>query len=72
MAPKCDAMLVGFGRAEFVEFTPVFVEVGSRAGARNAQLVQRATDIDWPAALKASQHRHHARVNPPPPLPPSS
>ncbi|WP_439149312.1 4-hydroxy-3-methylbut-2-enyl diphosphate reductase [Sulfitobacter sp.] len=45
MAPKCDAMLVV--GAPNSSNSRRLVEVGSRAGCSYAQLVQRATDIDW-------------------------
>jgi 4-hydroxy-3-methylbut-2-en-1-yl diphosphate reductase len=45
MAPKCDAMLVV--GAPNSSNSKRLVEVGSRAGCAYAQLVQRATDIDW-------------------------
>lgn len=45
MAPKCDAMLVV--GAPNSSNSKRLVEVGSRAGCPYAQLVQRATDIDW-------------------------
>lgn len=45
MAPKCDAMLVV--GAPNSSNSRRLVEVGSRAGCNYAQLVQRATDIDW-------------------------
>lgn len=45
MAPKCDAMLVV--GAPNSSNSKRLVEVGARAGCRYAQLVQRATDIDW-------------------------
>ncbi|MEH6673792.1 MAG: 4-hydroxy-3-methylbut-2-enyl diphosphate reductase [Sulfitobacter sp.] len=45
MAPKCDAMLVV--GAPNSSNSRRLVEVGSRAGCAYAQLVQRATDIDW-------------------------
>jgi 4-hydroxy-3-methylbut-2-enyl diphosphate reductase len=47
MAPKCDAMLVV--GAPNSSNSKRLVEVGSRAGCNYAQLVQRATDIDWRA-----------------------
>ncbi|MEM1351203.1 MAG: 4-hydroxy-3-methylbut-2-enyl diphosphate reductase [Pseudomonadota bacterium] len=47
MAPKCDAMLVV--GAPNSSNSKRLVEVGARAGCRYAQLVQRATDIDWRA-----------------------
>ena len=47
MAPKCDAMLV-VGAPNSSHSTRL-VEVGARAGCPYAQLVQRATDIDWRA-----------------------
>ncbi|MEL6585699.1 MAG: 4-hydroxy-3-methylbut-2-enyl diphosphate reductase [Pseudomonadota bacterium] len=47
MAPKCDAMLVV--GAPNSSNSKRLVEVGSRAGCAYAQLVQRATDIDWRA-----------------------
>ncbi len=47
MAPKCDAMLVV--GAPNSSNSKRLVEVGSRAGCEYAQLVQRATDIDWRA-----------------------
>ena len=45
MAPKCDAMLVV--GAPNSSNSRRLVEGGSRAGCEYAQLVQRATDIDW-------------------------
>jgi 4-hydroxy-3-methylbut-2-enyl diphosphate reductase len=45
MAPKCDAMLVV--GAPNSSNSRRLVEVGERAGCSYAQLVQRATDIDW-------------------------
>lgn len=47
MAPKCDAMLVV--GAPNSSNSKRLVEVGSRAGCNYAQLVQRATEIDWRA-----------------------
>ncbi|WP_370400100.1 4-hydroxy-3-methylbut-2-enyl diphosphate reductase [Sulfitobacter sp. JB4-11] len=47
MAPKCDAMLVV--GAPNSSNSRRLVEVGTRAGCPYAQLVQRATDIDWRA-----------------------
>ncbi len=47
MAPKCDAMLVV--GAPNSSNSKRLLEVGSRAGCAYAQLVQRATDIDWRA-----------------------
>jgi 4-hydroxy-3-methylbut-2-enyl diphosphate reductase len=47
MAPKCDAMLVV--GAPNSSNSKRLVEVGARAGCRYAQLVQRASDIDWRA-----------------------
>lgn len=47
MAPKCDAMLVV--GAPNSSNSRRLVEVGARAGCAYAQLVQRATDIDWRA-----------------------
>ncbi|WP_299916986.1 4-hydroxy-3-methylbut-2-enyl diphosphate reductase [uncultured Roseobacter sp.] len=47
MAPKCDAMLVV--GAPNSSNSKRLVEVGARAGCKYAQLVQRATDIDWRA-----------------------
>jgi len=47
MAPKCDAMLVV--GAPNSSNSKRLVEVGARAGCPYAQLVQRATDIDWRA-----------------------
>ena len=47
MAPKADAMLV-IG-APNSSNSKRLVEVGAAAGCRYAQLVQRATDIDWRA-----------------------
>ena len=47
MAPKCDAMLVV--GAPNSSNSKRLVEVGARAGCNYAQLVQRATDIDWRA-----------------------
>ncbi|MEM9873079.1 MAG: 4-hydroxy-3-methylbut-2-enyl diphosphate reductase [Pseudomonadota bacterium] len=45
MAPRCDAMLVV--GAPNSSNSKRLVEVGARAGCDYAQLVQRATDIDW-------------------------
>ena len=45
MAPLCDAMLVV--GAPNSSNSKRLVEVGARAGCGYAQLVQRATDIDW-------------------------
>lgn len=45
MAPKCDAILVV--GAPNSSNSKRLVEVGARAGCSYAQLVQRATDIDW-------------------------
>jgi len=45
MAPMADAMLVV--GAPNSSNSKRLVEVGARAGCRYAQLVQRATDIDW-------------------------
>jgi 4-hydroxy-3-methylbut-2-enyl diphosphate reductase len=47
MAPLCDAMLVV--GAPNSSNSKRLVEVGTRAGCGYAQLVQRATDIDWRA-----------------------
>ncbi|WP_299829133.1 4-hydroxy-3-methylbut-2-enyl diphosphate reductase [uncultured Roseobacter sp.] len=47
MAPKCDAMLVV--GAPNSSNSKRLVEVGARAGCKYAQLVQRASDIDWRA-----------------------
>ncbi|MBD3676888.1 MAG: 4-hydroxy-3-methylbut-2-enyl diphosphate reductase [Rhodobacteraceae bacterium] len=47
MAPDCDALLV-IG-APNSSNSKRLVEVASRAGCKYAQLVQRATDIDWRA-----------------------
>ncbi|MCK0169373.1 4-hydroxy-3-methylbut-2-enyl diphosphate reductase [Jannaschia sp. S6380] len=47
MAPDCDAMLVV--GAPNSSNSKRLVEVGTRAGCPYAQLVQRATDIDWRA-----------------------
>ena len=47
MAPKCDAMLVV--GAPNSSNSRRLVEVGARAGCGYAQLVQRASDIDWRA-----------------------
>ncbi len=47
MAPKCDAMLVV--GAPNSSNSKRLVEVGAKAGCPYAQLVQRATDIDWRA-----------------------
>ncbi len=47
MAPRCDAMLVV--GAPNSSNSRRLVEVGRRAGCQYAQLVQRATDIDWRA-----------------------
>jgi len=52
MAPKCDAMLVV--GAPNSSNSKRLVEVGARAGCGYAQLVQRATDIDW-RALKGAK-----------------
>ena len=49
MAPRCDAMLVV--GAPNSSNSKRLVEVGARAGCKYAQLVQRATDIDWRALL---------------------
>jgi|TARA_B110000908_G_scaffold169191_1_gene225775 4-hydroxy-3-methylbut-2-enyl diphosphate reductase len=45
MAPKCDVILVV--GAPNSSNSKRLVEVGARAGCKYAQLVQRATDIDW-------------------------
>ena len=45
MAPKCDAMLVV--GAPNSSNSRRLVEVGAKAGCKYAQLVQRATEIDW-------------------------
>ena len=45
MAPRCGAMLVV--GAPHSSHSTRLVEVGARAGCAYAQLVQRATDIDW-------------------------
>ena len=45
MAPRCDAILVV--GAPNSSNSRRLVEVGARAGCAYAQLVQRATDIDW-------------------------
>ncbi len=45
MGPKCDAILVV--GAPNSSNSKRLVEVGARAGCKYAQLVQRATDIDW-------------------------
>ncbi|MHA6324848.1 4-hydroxy-3-methylbut-2-enyl diphosphate reductase [Roseivivax sp. CAU 1753] len=45
MAPKCDALLVV--GAPNSSNSRRLVEVGAKAGCGYAQLVQRATDIDW-------------------------
>ena len=45
MAQKCDAILVV--GAPNSSNSKRLVEVGARAGCKYAQLVQRATDIDW-------------------------
>ena len=45
MAPRCGAMLVV--GAPHSSNSKRLVEVGARAGCAYAQLVQRATDIDW-------------------------
>jgi 4-hydroxy-3-methylbut-2-en-1-yl diphosphate reductase len=45
MAPKCDAILVV--GAPNSSNSRRLVEVGARAGCAYAQLVQRASDIDW-------------------------
>lgn len=45
MAPKCDAILVV--GAPNSSNSKRLVEVGARAGCKYAQLVQRASDIDW-------------------------
>jgi 4-hydroxy-3-methylbut-2-enyl diphosphate reductase len=47
MAPRADAMLVV--GAPNSSNSRRLVEVGARAGCAYAQLVQRATDIDWRA-----------------------
>lgn len=47
IAPKCDAILVV--GAPNSSNSKRLVEVGARAGCDYAQLVQRATDIDWRA-----------------------
>jgi 4-hydroxy-3-methylbut-2-enyl diphosphate reductase len=47
MAPRCDAMLVV--GAPNSSNSKRLVEVGTRAGCAYAQLIQRATDIDWRA-----------------------
>ncbi|THH35060.1 4-hydroxy-3-methylbut-2-enyl diphosphate reductase [Aliishimia ponticola] len=47
IAPKCDAMLVV--GAPNSSNSRRLVEVGRKAGCAYAQLVQRATDIDWRA-----------------------
>ncbi len=47
MAPKADAMLVV--GAPNSSNSKRLVEVGARAGCKYAQLVQRASDIDWRA-----------------------
>ncbi|MCG3269254.1 4-hydroxy-3-methylbut-2-enyl diphosphate reductase [Yoonia sp. I 8.24] len=47
IAPKCDAILVV--GAPNSSNSKRLVEVGARAGCPYAQLVQRATDIDWRA-----------------------
>jgi len=47
MAPKCDAMLVV--GAPNSSNSRRLVEVGAKAGCGYAQLVQRASDIDWRA-----------------------
>jgi 4-hydroxy-3-methylbut-2-enyl diphosphate reductase len=47
MAPLCDAILVV--GAPNSSNSKRLVEVGARAGCAYAQLVQRATDIDWRA-----------------------
>ncbi|MFK7879316.1 4-hydroxy-3-methylbut-2-enyl diphosphate reductase [Roseobacter sp.] len=47
MAPKCDAILVV--GAPNSSNSKRLVEVGARAGCDYAQLVQRASDIDWRA-----------------------
>lgn len=47
MAPKCEAMLVV--GAPNSSNSRRLVEVGARAGCAYAQLVQRASDIDWRA-----------------------
>jgi 4-hydroxy-3-methylbut-2-enyl diphosphate reductase len=47
MAPRCDAMLVV--GAPNSSNSKRLVEVGARAGCAYAQLVQRASDIDWRA-----------------------
>jgi 4-hydroxy-3-methylbut-2-enyl diphosphate reductase len=47
MAPKCDAILVV--GAPNSSNSRRLVEVGARAGCAYAQLVQRATEIDWRA-----------------------
>jgi 4-hydroxy-3-methylbut-2-enyl diphosphate reductase len=45
MAPNCEALLVV--GAPNSSNSKRLVEVGARAGCKYAQLVQRATDIDW-------------------------
>ncbi|MEM6464888.1 MAG: 4-hydroxy-3-methylbut-2-enyl diphosphate reductase, partial [Pseudomonadota bacterium] len=52
VAPKVDALLV-IG-APNSSNSKRLVEVGARAGCAYAQLVQRATDIDWRALKGAS------------------
>ena len=47
MAPDCDAILVV--GAPNSSNSRRLVEVGAKAGCAYAQLVQRATDIDWRA-----------------------
>ncbi|QFS84306.1 4-hydroxy-3-methylbut-2-enyl diphosphate reductase [Roseivivax sp. THAF40] len=47
MAPDCDALLVV--GAPNSSNSKRLVEVGAKAGCKYAQLVQRATDIDWRA-----------------------
>jgi len=47
IAPKCDALLVV--GAPNSSNSKRLVEVGARAGCAYAQLVQRATEIDWRA-----------------------
>ena len=62
MAPQCDAMLVV--GAPNSSNSRRLVEVGARAGCGYAQLVQRATDIDWRALMASA-----ASASPPAPRP---
>ena len=65
MAPKCDAMLVV--GAPNSSNSKRLVEVGARAGCPYAQLVQRASDIDWRAlegCVASSQMPRIAQLGP--------